>query len=226
MPLGGVLTESEIARIENWIRSLQPTGGVQAEAWLWPFRGPVTTVPPDVENSDWVSNPIDRFILRRLEEKKGLSPAPPASRRTLARRVYLDLIGMPPTPEEMHRFLGDPAPNAFEKLVETLLADARYGERWGRHWLDLVRYGESDGMEGDILIGNAWRYRDWVIEAFNSDLPYDRFVMLQLAGGDEHSRKAWYKPQNSGTHSRGVPAAGALGSGQPGLRTAKTGLPG
>ena len=198
MPLGGVLTESEIARIENWIRSLQPTEGVQAEAWLWPFRRPVTTVPPDVENSGWVRNPIDRFILHRLEDKNGLSPAPPASRRTLARRVYLDLIGMPPTPEEMHRFLGDPAPNAYEKLVETLLADARYGERWGRHWLDLVRYGESDGMEGDILIGNAWRYRDWVIEAFNSDLPYDRFVVLQLAGGDEHSRKAWYKPEIQG----------------------------
>ena len=198
MPLGGVLTESEIARIENWIRSLQPTEGVQAEAWLWPFRRPVTTVPPDVENSGWVRNPIDRFILHGLEEKNGLSPAPPASRRRLARRVYLDLIGMPPTPEEMHRFLGDPAPNAYEKLVETLLADARYGERWGRHWLDLVRYGESDGMEGDILIGNAWRYRDWVIEAFNSDLPYDRFVVLQLAGGDEHSRKAWYKPEIQG----------------------------
>ena len=198
MPLGGVLTESEIARIENWVRSLQPTEGAQAEAWTWPFRQPVATVPPEVENSGWVRNPIDRFVLRKLEEAEGLSPAPPASRRTLARRVHLDLVGMPPTPGEMQRFLDDPSPDAYEKLVDTLLADARYGERWGRHWLDLVRYGESDGMEGDILIGNAWRYRDWVIEAFNSDLPYDRFVTLQLAGGDEHSRKAWYEPEIQG----------------------------
>ena len=198
MPLGGALTESEIARIENWIRSLQPEEGVQAEAWLWPFQQPVKSVPPEVKYSGWVRNPIDRFILRRLEKKNGLSPAPPASRRTLARRLYLDLVGVPPTPEEMQRFLEDPLPNAYEELVDTLLADPRYGERWGRHWLDLVRYGESDGMEGDILIGNAWRYRDWVIEAFNSDLPYDRFVTLQLAGGDEHSRKAWYKPQIQG----------------------------
>ena len=198
MPLGGVLTESEIARIENWIGNLQPAKGVQAEAWLWPFRQPVQTVPPEVENSGWVRNPIDRFILRRLEAENGLSPAPPAPRRTLARRLHLDLVGMPPTPEAMQRFLEDPSPNAYEKLVDKLLADARYGERWGRHWLDLVRYGESDGMEGDILIGNAWRYRDWVIEAFNADLPYDRFVTLQLAGGDEHSRKAWYKPEIQG----------------------------
>ena len=198
MPLGGVLTESEIARIENWILSLQPTEEVQAEAWVWPFRQPVKTVPPEVDNSGWVRNPIDRFILHRLEQENGVSPAPPASRRTLARRLYLDLVGMPPTPEAMRRFLDDPSPDAYEKLVDSLLADARYGERWGRHWLDLVRYGESDGMEGDILIGNAWRYRDWVIEAFNSDLPYDRFVTLQLAGGDEHSRKAWYKPEIQG----------------------------
>ena len=91
MPLGGVLTESEIARIENWVRSFQPTEGAQAEAWTWPFRPPVETVPPEVENSGWVRNPIDRFVLRKLEEAEGLSPAPPASRRTLARRVHLDL---------------------------------------------------------------------------------------------------------------------------------------
>ena len=198
MPLGGVLSESEIARIEHWIDSLQPSQGVEEEAWLWPFRPPVKQVPPEVENAGWVRNPIDRFILGKMEEKEGLWPASPASKRTLARRLYLDLIGVPPTPEEMHGFLTDPSPNAYDKLVETLLADARYGERWGRHWLDLVRYGESDGMEGDIVLGNAWRYRDWVVEAFNADLAYDRFVMLQLAGGDEHSRKAWYKPDIQG----------------------------
>ena len=198
MPMGGVLTESEIGLIEHWIDSLQSGPEVQEQAWLWPFRRPVKVVPPEVENSRWVRNPIDRFILRKLEEKDGLTVAPSASKRTLARRVYLDLIGVPPTPDEMESFLGDNSPNAYHKLVETLLADARYGERWGRHWLDLVRYGESDGMEGDILLGNAWRYRDWVVEAFNADMPYDRFVVLQLAGGDEHSRKAWYKPDIQG----------------------------
>src|SRR5439155_7338035 len=117
---------------------------------------------------------------------------------TLARRVYFDLIGLPPSPEEMKAFLEDSSPDAYERLVNKLLDDARYGERWARHWLDLVRYGESDGLEVDILLGNAWRYRDWVIDALNSDLPYNRFVTLQLAGGDEHGTKAWYKPDMQG----------------------------
>ena len=168
------------------------------EVWTWPFEKPVRSAPPPVSKADWLRNPIDVFILARLEEHS-LPPAPRASRRVLARRVYLDLIGLPPTPEELRAFLDDTAPNAYEKLVDRLLADPRYAERWARHWLDVVRYGETDGLENDIIIGNVWRYRDWVIDAFDGDMPYDRFVTLQIAGGDEvHPTKAWYKPDIQG----------------------------
>ena len=168
------------------------------EPWTWPFEKPVRHVSPSVVASDWARNPIDAFVLRKLE-KHGLTRAPPASRRVLARRVYLDLLGMPPTPEEMRRFLDDPAPNAYEKLVERLLADLRYAERWARHWLDVVRFGETDGLEDDIIVGNVWRYRDWVIDAFADDMPYDRFVTLQISGGDEvHPTEAWYTPDIRG----------------------------
>ena len=153
----------------------------------WPYDKPLKKPVPQVRQPDRVRNPIDAFILSKLEAK-GLAPAAPAEKRTLARRVYYDLIGLPPTPADMDAFLSDQSPNAYEKLVDKLLADPRYGERWGRHWLDLVRYGETSGLEGDGAIGNAWRYRDWVIDAFNTDMPYDRFVYLQLAGGDEHSK--------------------------------------
>lgn len=153
----------------------------------WALQKPVKRDPPAVSGSSWISNPIDAFILNKLEEKK-LPPAPPASKRTLARRLYFDLIGMPPSPDELTAFLQDESADAYSKLVDRLLADPRYGERWGRHWLDLVRYGETSGLEGDGAIGNAWRYRDWVIGAFNADMPYDQFVIKQLAGGDEHSQ--------------------------------------
>ncbi len=200
MPFGKALAAGEIAAIEQWVKNLKPEAAahVRAGEWRWPFQKPVKRPPPEVAHAAWVRNPIDAFVLRKLEEK-GLEPALPASKRTLARRVYFDLIGMPPTPDEMQAFLNDPAPNAYEKLVDKLLSDPRYGERWGRHWLDLVRYGETSGLEGDGAIGNAWRYRDWVIEAFNSDMPYDRFVILQLAGGDEHSKtRNNYKPDIQG----------------------------
>jgi hypothetical protein len=153
----------------------------------WPYDKPSKKPMPQVRLQDRVRNPIDAFILAKLEEK-GIAPAAPAEKRVLARRVYYDLIGLPPTPGELDSFLSDSSPNAYEKLVDKLLADPRYGERWGRHWLDLVRYGETSGLEGDGAIGNAWRYRDWVIDAFNADMPYDRFVYLQLAGADEHSK--------------------------------------
>src|SRR6185369_13841183 len=118
---------------------------------------------------------------------------------TLARRVYFDLVGVPPSPEELKAFLDDESAGAYEKLIDKLLADPRYGVRWGRHWLDLVRYGETSGLEGDGAIGNAWRYRDWVIEAFNSDMPYDRFIVKQLAGADEHSKtRNNYQPDVQG----------------------------
>ena len=193
MPLGGELPPSEIARIEEWIRHLPAESTpTPVSEWRWPFEKPVKHSPPAVKNRSWAGNAwgrnaIDAFVAEKLAEA-GLAPAPPAARRTLARRLYFDLIGLPPSPEELERFLSDDSPEAYPRLVDRLLDDPRYGERWGRHWLDLVRYGETSGLEGDGEIGNAWRYRDWVIRAFNSDMPYDEFVIQQLAGGDEHSK--------------------------------------
>ena len=115
-------------------------------------------------------------------DKHRLTPSPPADRRTLIRRLYFDLVGLPPSPEEVESFVADTAPNAFEKVVDRLLASPHYGERWARHWLDVVRYGETDGFERNTPRPNAWHYRDWVIRALNADLPYDEFARLQLAG--------------------------------------------
>jgi hypothetical protein len=187
MPMGNPLPAGDIARIENWIRNLPPVGEPARTEWRWPYQKPVKTAPPEVAGKAWVKNPIDAFILARLEQN-GLRPAPAAAPRTLCRRVYLDLVGVPPPVQEMDAFLNDGSSNAYETLVDKLLADPRYGERWGRHWLDLARYGETSGLEGDGAIGNAWRYRDWVIGAFNTNMPYDRFVLLQIGGGDEHSK--------------------------------------
>ena len=199
MPLGKALDSAEIATIEQWVLNLK-TEGTQAARGegRWPFQRPVKHEPPQTREAAWVRNPIDAFVLEKLEAK-GLSPAPAAPKPTLARRVYFDLVGMPPTPVEMQAFLDDRSADAYEKLIDKLLDDPRYGERWGRHWLDLVRYGETSGLEGDGPIGNAWRYRDWVIEAFNADMAYDRFVTLQLAGGDEHSKtRNNYQPDIQG----------------------------
>ena len=189
MPLGGALPGEEIDAISKWIAGLDPSAvespGGQGTSRL--LRPPRSTAPPTVADSKWSASPVDAFVLARLEANS-LSPARPADRRTLARRVHLDLLGIPPTPEALRRFLADDSPDAYERLVERLLADPRYGERWGRHWLDLVRYGETSGLEGDGAIGNAWRYRDWVVRALNEDMPYDRFTLLQIAGADEHSK--------------------------------------
>jgi hypothetical protein len=199
MPMGRELAASDIAQIENWIRALPAANQpVAATAWRWPYERPVKQVPPAVSKAAWVKNPIDNFILAKLDAAS-LAPAPTANKRTLARRVYFDLLGVPPSPDEMNAWLADDAPDAYEKLVDKLLADPRYGERWGRHWLDLARYGETSGLEGDGGIGNVWRYRDWVINAFNSNMPYDKFVLLQLAGGDEHSKtRNNYQPDKQG----------------------------
>jgi hypothetical protein len=137
--------------------------------------------PPHVDQAGWSANPIDAFILAKLQEQ-GLSPSAPASKSELLRRVTFDLTGLPPTPEEMEAFLEDQSPAAYEKIVDRLLASPRYGERWGRHWLDVVRYGESQGYEQNHLRPTAWHYRDYVIRAFNEDKPYDRFITEQLAG--------------------------------------------
>lgn len=152
----------------------------------WAWKTPVRPELPAVKNAVWVKNPIDRFVLARLEAA-GLKPARPASREQLIRRATFDLIGLPPTPAEVDEFLteSEEAPQAaYEKLIDRLLASPHYGERWGRHWLDLARYAESNGYEFDEVRPNAWRYRDYVIRAFNDDKPYDRFIREQLAGDE------------------------------------------
>jgi hypothetical protein len=138
---------------------------------------------PAVRERAWVRTPVDAFVLAKLEAT-GLKPSPPADKRTLLRRVYLDLIGLPPTVGEQHAFLADTRPDAFARVVDQLLARPEYGERWARHWLDVARYAETNGYERDGTKPNAWRYRDYVIDAFNKDKPYNRFVTEQLAGDE------------------------------------------
>lgn len=149
----------------------------------WAFRKPVRPVVPSVKNAAWVKNPIDAFVLAKLEEK-ALSPAAPADKRTLLRRVTFDLTGLPPTPEEIKAFLADASPDAYEKVVKRLLASPRYGERWAQHWLDVARFGETNGFELDQDREQAWRYRDYVVNSLNADKPYDRFIVEQLAGDE------------------------------------------
>ncbi len=149
----------------------------------WSFQKPVRRPVPAVADARWAVNPIDAFIKQALD-RKGLTPAPQADRNTLIRRAYLDLIGLLPTPEEVDTFVNDSSPRAWENLIEWLLASTRYGERWGRFWLDVARYGDSSGYEHDRDTANAWRYRDYVIKAFNADKPYNRFIVEQLAGDE------------------------------------------
>jgi len=141
----------------------------------WAFRGPARPPLPPVRNGAWVRNPIDRFVLARLEQA-GLAPSPEADRVTLIRRLSLDLIGLPPTIKEVDDFVADKSDRAYEKVVERLLASPHYGERWGRLWLDAARYADSDGYEKDMS-RQIYFYRDWVVGAFNRDLPYDQFVI-------------------------------------------------
>ncbi len=154
----------------------------------WAFRHPVEPAIPKVNDAAWCKLPIDAFVLAKLEEK-GLKPAPPADKPTLIRRAYFDLIGLPPTPEEVDAFVSDSSPDAFAKVVDHLLASPAYGQRWARHWLDVVRYTDafdSRSVKGDVIgdgdVSQAWRYRDWVIKSLNEDLPYDEFITKQIAG--------------------------------------------
>jgi hypothetical protein len=149
----------------------------------WTYRTPVRPPVPVVRNRAGVRNPIDAFVLAKLEQA-GLTPSPPGERAVLIRRLSFDLTGLPPTPEEVDAFVCDPSPQAYEKLVERLLASPQYGERWAMYWLDLVRFAESDGFKADDPRPSAWRYRDYVIQSFNRDKPYDRFVREQLAGDE------------------------------------------
>ena len=179
MPPSGPLPAAEQQVLRRWIAA-----GAPWEPW-WAFRPLRRPAAPPVRRKSWVRSPIDAFVLAKMEAHTGparLAPAPPAARRDLLRRVTFGLTGLPPTPEEMDGFLADRSPDAYEKVVERLLASPRYGERWARHWLDIVRFAESQGFERDKIRDNAWRYRDYVIRAFNSDKPYDRFVREQIAG--------------------------------------------
>src|SRR5450432_4139805 len=174
-----VLSAAEVA--------VAPLGTYTAvERRHWAFQ-PRKDVPPaafaDAAGKAWVKTPVDAFILTGLR-KAGLKPAPAADRTTLIRRVTFDLTGLPPTPEEIDAFLADKSPHAWEKVVDRLLASPRYGEQWGRHWLDVVRFAESDGYEYDMHRPDAWRYRDYVVRSFNLDKPYNEFVKEQLAGDE------------------------------------------
>jgi Protein of unknown function (DUF1549)/Protein of unknown function (DUF1553) len=147
----------------------------------WAFQPPTLPAIPAVKDAAWARTPLDHFILAGLEARD-LKPAPPADRRTLIRRATFDLTGLPPSPEEVESFVHDASPQALEKLIERLLASPAYGERWGRHWLDVARYADSNGLDENVAHGNAWRYRDHIVAAFNRDKPYDQFLVDQLAG--------------------------------------------
>jgi hypothetical protein len=197
MPPKGKLSDAQIADLETWVKMEAPwpdqstvgspaanlaafdLEGRRQRHWAWHPIRPVA--PPAVNDGAWVRNSVDQFILARLERRQ-LHAAPPADRRVLLRRVYFDLIGLPPTPAETEAFLKDSSANAYEKVVNRLLASPAFGERWARHWLDLVRYAETLGHEFDYPNANAWRYRDYVIRALNADVPYNQFVMEHLAG--------------------------------------------
>lgn len=199
MPPSGPLSDAEIESVRLWIErgavmpgvvdpaDLAPAGADgEPYDWAaarnhWAYRPVERREPPRVEADDWVRNDLDRFVLAGLEGA-GLEPAPEADRRTLIRRAHFDLIGLPPTPEEVDRFLADDGPRAWERLIDRLLASPHYGERWGRHWLDVARYADSNGLDENTAFGNAWRYRDWVVDAFNDDRPFDEFVLEQIAG--------------------------------------------
>jgi hypothetical protein len=221
MPKGGKLRPDEIAALTEWVRSgaLWPAaapasprpGGLvvtpESRAF-WSFRPLAPNPPPAVKNARWPKTDVDRFILARLE-REGLTPVAAADRRTLLRRASLDLTGLPPTPEEVDAFEKDNSPDAFARVVDRLLASPQYGERWGRLWLDVARYGEDDYRSLDPMgrgyapYPHAYLYRDWVVKAFNDDLPYDRFVTAQIAGDlmDESQRV------------KTLPALGFLGQG-------------
>ena len=188
MPPTGKLPAEQIAGIERWIaRGLPwPSESVTAgeskskKSDLWSLKPITKPQPPAVKNEAWPRNPIDRFVLARLE-KEGIAPSPEAERATLIRRLSLDLLGLPPTPEQIEQFVHDKDPGAYENLVDRLLASQHYGERWGRHWLDSARYADSDGYTIDGK-RDMWMYRDWVINAVNRDMPFDQFVAEQMAG--------------------------------------------
>ena len=195
MPPKKKLPDSEIQALEEWVRMGAPdprTGAPAAKHGrvidiaegrrFWSFAPLARVEVPEIRDPrSEIRNPVDAFIRAKLHEN-GLSPAPPADRRTLIRRATFDLTGLPPTPEEVDAFLADRSPDAFGRVIERLLSSPHYGERWARHWLDVARYADSNGMDENVAYGNAWRYRDYVVRAFNQDKPFDQFLVEQVAG--------------------------------------------
>jgi hypothetical protein len=196
---GGALPDDVVANFEKWVKdgaadprdsakivSAQAAKPEKAYDWnkerqYWAFQKPRAVAPPKVPDDKWARTEVDHFVLAKLDEK-GLKPVADADKRTLIRRVYYDIIGLPPTPEQTEAFVKDKSPKAYEKVVDELLASPRFGEQWGRYWLDVGRYGESTGLDRNLNYPYAWRYRNYVIDAFNNDKPYNRFVTEQLAG--------------------------------------------
>jgi mono/diheme cytochrome c family protein len=195
MPPDEPLSEAEVDALTAWVAAGAPwPEGIelpadnrsritQQDRAHWAFQPVRAVEPPSVDDAGWARTEIDRFVLARLVST-GLGPSPEADRLTLLRRATFDLTGLPPSPEEISTFLSDEAPDAYERLIDRLLDSPRYGERWARHWLDLVRYAESDGYKQDAYRPHAWRYRDYVVRSFNDDKPYDRFAAEQLAGDE------------------------------------------
>src|SRR5581483_10264113 len=196
MPMAGKLPDQVIRDFEAWVKMGAPDPrkadkpiaasdrqpyAYEAAKKFWSYQPIKDPSPPQVRNQAWVKSPVDNFILAKLEEKN-LKPVADADKRTLIRRATFDLTGLPPTPEEVEAFLSDQSPAAFEKVVDRLLASPAYGEKWGRHWLDVVRYADTAGCNSDFPVPSAYRYRNYVINSFNQDKPYDQFVREQLAG--------------------------------------------
>ncbi|MEM7396347.1 MAG: DUF1549 domain-containing protein, partial [Verrucomicrobiota bacterium] len=217
MPPKQKLPDDELALLTEWVmmkapfdssletyhaKKAKPGMITEAAKQHWAYRPVRDAQAPAVEAKDWVKSPIDAFILSGLEQN-GLRPNGQASKATLIRRAYYNLTGLAPTPEQVEAFLDDSSPDAFEKVIDELLDSQHYGEKWARHWLDLVRYAESNGYERDSVKDYAWRYRDYVIKAFNDDKPYDRFVMEQLAG-DELDDVTGDSVTGTGFHRLGV----------------------
>jgi hypothetical protein len=187
-PEGKPLSEEEIAVIKHWIDAGAPAPAVDAPAdplAHWAFRLPPRPAVPEVKNVSWMANPIDAFVAAE-HEKRGLVASPPAAKPILLRRVYLDLIGLPPTREELAAFLADDSPEAYDKVVTRLLANPQYGERWGRHWMDVWRYSDWAGWNQQVRDSqpHIWRWRDWIVETQNADLPYDQMILHMLAADE------------------------------------------
>ena len=189
-PAGPRLSEVEVGLFRAWIDTgavwpqevvFDGGQGARPKSSHWSFQPILHPQPPSVQRASWLKNPIDAFVLAKLESE-GIEPSPEAEREKLIRRLSLDLTGLPPTPDEVASFMADSRPDAYQRQVDRLLDSPHFGEKWAVHWLDQARYADSDGYEKDSRRPHAWRWREWVINAFNNDLPFDQFTIQQIAG--------------------------------------------